>query len=61
MQTIALPLILNRIKGSDGQILRSMCVMCYGMYFYYESGILRPFDQSFSQISLWSYLKGLTS
>ncbi len=58
-QVLSIPWLVKRLKYSDRALIVLVCVVGYLGYLYYESGILRPFDQSFSQISLWDYLRGL--
>ena len=58
-QVIVLPWLLNRTAPVDRTWLKPACVLGYMAYFYYEYGILHPFDGEYSQISIWSYLGDL--
>lgn len=58
-QVIVLPWLLNRTAPVDRTWLKPACVLGYLTYFYYEYGILHPFDGEYSQISIWSYLGDL--
>ena len=58
-QVIVLPWLLNRTAPVDRTWLKPACVLGYLAYFYYEYGILHPFDGEYSQISIWSYLGDL--
>lgn len=58
-QVIVLPWLLNRTAPMDRAWLKPACVLGYLVYFYYEYGILHPFDLEYSQISIWSYLGDL--
>lgn len=58
-QVVALPWMLNKIRGNDRRWLKLACVVCYTGYFYYDNAIVRPFDSGFSQMSLWEYLGSL--
>lgn len=55
-QVIILPWLLEKINGYDRKILKPTCVVCYLGYFIYENGILKNFDNAFSQTTLWNYL-----
>lgn len=58
-QVVVLPWLLNRTSSVDRAWLKPACILGYTGYFYYEYGILHPFDGEYSQISLWSYLEDL--
>lgn len=58
-QVVVLPWLLNRTSSVDRAWLKPACILGYMGYFYYEYGILHPFDGEYSQISLWSYLEDL--
>ena len=58
-QVVVLPWLLNRTAPVDRTWLKPACVLGYMGYFYYEYGILHPFDGEYSQISIWSYLGDL--
>lgn len=56
-QTITLPWLLKFFPKSTRQILTVCMVLCYCLYFYYESGINLPFDRLFDKVGLLDYLK----
>lgn len=58
-QTITLPWLLKFFSKSTRQILTVCMVLCYCLYFYYESGINLPFDRLFDKVGLLDYLKSL--
>lgn len=58
-QVVVLPWLLNRTSSVDRAWLKPACILGYMGYFYYEYGILHPFDGEYSQISLWNYLEDL--
>ncbi len=61
MQALAIPWIANRLKRNNKQVITIAGTVCYFGYFFYESAILRPFDNGFAQISLFRYLEALFS
>lgn len=58
-QIIVLPWILGKAHHRDKAWLVPACVAGYLAYFYYENGIIRPFDTGYSQMSFWDYISGL--
>lgn len=56
-QTITLPWLLRFFPKSTRQIMSVCMVLCYFLYFYYESGINMPFDLLFDKVGLLDYLK----
>lgn len=58
-QVITLPWLLNKTSPVDRAWLKPACIVGYMGYFYYEYGILHPFDLEYSQISLFDYLTDL--
>lgn len=58
-QVIALPRILRKAHPKDRSWLIPACILGYLGYFYYEHGIIRPFDTGYTQMSVWEYLSGL--
>ncbi len=40
---IALPYILNLVNKKYKTLIIILCIFCYGIYFYYQFGILKPF------------------
>lgn len=58
MQIVAIPWIISRLNYSNRRILTYLCVTCYCLFFYYQSGYSQAFDNQFQQISLWEYLGG---
>ncbi len=59
LQTLALPWLANHFDKRSKPVFVTLCVGFYCAYFYYQSGILQPFDDEFAQTSLWGYLGGL--
>ena len=58
-QVIVLPWLLNKTAPIDRAWLKPACIVGYLGYFYYEYGILHPFDAEYAQISLFDYLADL--
>lgn len=58
-QVITLPWLLNKTSPVDRAWLKPACIIGYMGYFYYEYGILHPFDAEYAQISLFDYLTDL--
>lgn len=58
-QVIVIPWITEKVSKKDKNILLPMCIIGYLGYFYYENGIIRPFDTGYPQITIWEYLKQL--
>ena len=58
-QVIVLPWLLNKTAPMDRAWLKPACIVGYLGYFYYEYGILHPFDAEYSQISVFAYLTNL--
>lgn len=58
-QVIVIPWLLNKTAPMDRAWLKPACILGYMGYFYYEYGILHPFDGEYSQISLFVYLEDL--
>jgi len=56
MVVVVLPWMLNKLTPKDQAVLKVFCIIGYMGYFYYEYGVVRPFDSGFSQMSLWTYL-----
>ena len=56
MQVIALPWLLKKIGGSEGQMLTIGCVIGYSGFCVYENRILKVFDSGFAQMSLFKYI-----
>lgn len=56
-QTIALPWLFRFYKRSNQQILRSVSLICFAIYFYYEMNVAYgAFDQRFAFMSVSDYL-----
>lgn len=49
---IAMPRLLNMITPKWRTPIKIAAVVCYFLFFYYESGILRPVDSLFNKIAL---------
>lgn len=60
-QVVILPWMIYSSHPQDRRWLLSGCVAGYLMYFYYENAIIRPFDSSYPQMSLWTYWGDLIS
>ena len=58
-QVIVLPWLLRKPAPVDQAWLKPACVAGYMGYFYYEYGILHPFNGEYSQISVFEYLEDL--
>ena len=58
-QSLALPWMLKKIGGKDGQILTVLMVLGYSVYFYYANVIAIPFDHDFARLSVAEYLAQL--
>lgn len=55
-QLLAVPWIIRR-SGSRNRTLLFICsIVCYFLFCYYENGILRPFDITYDQTTLWNYI-----
>lgn len=59
MQTLAIPWLADRFERRSRILFIILAVLCYCAYFYYQSGILQPFDIGFAQITLLEYIRGL--
>ena len=55
-QALALPWMLKKIGGKDGQFLTVLMILGYAAYFYYANAIKQPFDQDFARLSVSEYL-----
>ena len=58
-QVVILPWMIYSAHPLDRRWLLSGCTIGYLGYYYYEHGIIRPFDPNYSQMSLWTYLGDL--
>lgn len=58
-QVIVLPWILSRAHSRDKKLLTHACLVGYIGYFIYENAIIRPFDTSYTYMSIWEYISGL--
>lgn len=58
-QIVTIPWILRKFRKKDSNWISILCVVGYFGFFYYESGILRPFDDHYVQMSIWEYLASL--
>lgn len=58
-QVITLPKILSKAPSRDKAWLVLACIVGYLGYFFYENAIIRPFDTSYSHMSLWAYIVSL--
>ncbi len=58
-QVVTLPWMIRSAHAQDRRWLIPLCIAGYTVYFYYENGIIRPFDSSYTQMSLWTYLSNL--
>ena len=58
-QVIVLPWLLSKTAPMDQAWLKPACIAGYMGYFYYEYGIMHPFDTEYSQISVFDYLEDL--
>lgn len=56
-QCVALPLIISKIPHKDRKPLTVVMVVCYMGFFAYAN---KGFDNDFSRITLWQYIKSLT-
>lgn len=58
-QVVTLPWILKKVHPKDRKWLVPACIVGYLGYFIYENAMIRPFDNIYSHMSIWSYLAGL--
>lgn len=58
-QVVILPWMVYSAHPQDRRWLLCGSVAGYLAYFYYEHAIIRPFDYSYAQMSLWTYLADL--
>ena len=54
-QALALPWMLKKIGGKDGQFLTVLMILGYAAYFYYANVLAIPFDQDFARLSVSEY------
>ena len=59
-QTISLPWLFRFFNKSEQRMLTVGMVLCYSLYFYYQNGIVLPFDGLFNRADLLDYLSSLT-
>lgn len=58
-QTIALPIILNKIDNTNRKIITAITVICYILYFLYETSLTsNSFDRNYYFWSLSDYFSG---
>jgi hypothetical protein len=55
-QIITIPWLLKRFPRKERNWLTTACIVGYMGFFYYEYGLLRSFDATYSQMSIWQYL-----
>lgn len=58
-QTLTLPWLLRFFRPSTRRMLTVCIVVCYVLYFYYQSAIVLPFDFLFDRVDLIDYIKTL--
>lgn len=58
-QTLTLPWLLRFFRPSARRMLTVCIVVCYVLYFYYQSAIVLPFDFLFDRVDLIDYIKTL--
>ena len=58
-QTLTLPWLLRFFRPSARRMLTVCIVVCYVLYFYYQSAIVLPFDYFFDRVDLIDYIKTL--
>ena len=58
-QIIIIPWLLGRVHPRDRIWMAPLCVLGYLGYYFYEYGILRPFDVGYSHMTLWDYVSDL--
>lgn len=58
-QVIVVPWLINKTAPIDRAWLKPACIVAYLGYFYYEYGIVHPFDAEYSQISVFDYFADL--
>lgn len=58
-QVISLPWLLRFFRPSTRRMLTVCMVVCYVLYFYYQSAIVLPFDYYFDRVDLIDYIKTL--
>jgi hypothetical protein len=55
-QVVMLPWLLKRIGGKDKLILAFFCFIGYTGYFIYGNAFQNVFDDTLSQVSIWTYI-----
>lgn len=60
-QTISLPWLFRFFRPSTRKLLTAAMVVCFVLYFYYQNGIVLPFDGLYDSMSLIDYVKSLIS
>jgi hypothetical protein len=58
-QIITLPFLLKRWKPTQRRPITIACIVGYLGYFFYEHGIIRPFDLTYTHMSFFSYLSSI--
>lgn len=58
-QVLTIPWLLQFFDPKSRRWLAGCAVAGYSLFCYYENGILRPFDESYSYITLTQYLQSL--
>lgn len=58
-QTLTLPWLLRFFRPPTRRMLTVCIVVCYVLYFYYQSAIVLPFDYFFDRVDLIDYIKTL--
>ena len=58
-QTLTLPWLLRFFRPSARRMLTVCIVVCYVLYFYYQSAIVLPFDYYFDRVDMIDYIKTL--
>ena len=55
---MALPMIITRLPMHERRFLTAVMIVCYLAYFYYGNAINGSFENEFSRMTLWRYLRG---
>lgn len=55
---VVLPSIIKGLPAKNRRCLEILMIVCYIAFFYYGNAINGSFENEFSRISLWRYLRG---
>lgn len=55
---LVLPSIIKGLPAKDRRCLEILMILCYLAFFYYGNAINGSFEDAFSRMTLWRYLRG---